>query len=137
MNDMKHSCFRIFLLILLFAGFVVSCSQSGPSDPDEVYLLDQLDVAPAFEGGYDQFIRYLSESIKNAPEGTFDQLEDKIFVDFVIDEEGKVSQVSIKTPLPLRAGRELKSILENSPAWTPGQLNGQPVASFQTLPIKF
>jgi protein TonB len=137
MNDMIHSSFRIFLLILLFAGFVVSCSQLGPSQPDEVYLLNQLDVAPEFEGGYDQFIRYLSESIKNATEGTFDQLEGKIFIDFVIDEEGKVSQVSIKTPIPLRAGRELKSILENSPAWTPGQLNGQPVASFQTLPIKF
>jgi protein TonB len=137
MNEMIHTVFRDFFLISLLVVMLVSCSHSSTSEPAEVYLLNQLDVAPAFEGGYDKFIRYLSESIKNAPKGTFDQLEEKIFIDFVIDKEGKVSQVSIKTPIPLRPARELKSILENSPAWTPGQLNGQPVATFQTLPIKF
>lgn len=100
-------------------------------------LLNQLDKQPEFEGGYEQFILYISEEVKKAPEGTFDGIEDKVFIDFIIDKEGSVSHVSLKNPLPSGAAKELKSILEKCPAWAPGQINGESVATIQTLPIKF
>lgn len=134
----RRTCFFPYVLLLLFlTGLMTSCSNSGSSGSEEVFLLNQLDKQPEFEGGYEQFILYISEEVKKAPEGTFDGIEDKVFIDFIIDKEGSVSHVSLKNPLPSGAAKELKSILEKCPAWAPGQINGESVASFQTLPIKF
>ncbi|MHA7131520.1 energy transducer TonB [Algoriphagus namhaensis] len=131
---MRHSFFFDLLMISFLAGMTVSCSHSGS---DEVFLISQLEKQPEFEGGYELFMLYLSEEIKNAPEGTFDEVEGKIFIDFVIDRAGNISNVSFKSSLSSGAAKELKLILENSPSWRPGQLKGKPVASYQTLPIKF
>lgn len=137
MNRKRPYLLSFFLLIFLLSALITSCSKSGSSGFEEVFLLNQLDKQPEFEGGYEQFILYISEGVKKAPEGRLDEIEEKIFIDFIIDKDGSVSNVTLKNPLPSGAAKELKLILENSPAWTPGHINGQPVASFQTLPIQF
>lgn len=134
----KSICFLIyFLLIPLLTGWTTSCTNSGSFGSEEVFLLNQLDKHPEFEGGYEKFILYLSDGVKKAPMGTFDEIEEKIFIDFIIEKDGSISHVTLKNPLPPIAAKELKSILEKCPVWTPGQINGKPVASYQTLPIKF
>lgn len=125
-------------LIIFYVIALFSCS--GPQESKEevkVYLINELDEPPQFQGGYEEFITFITEGVKNAPEGTFDSLKEKVFIDFVIDKEGKVSQIAFKRPLPLAIEKELKSILAKSPNWKPGKVKGESVASLQTLPIKF
>ncbi|WP_192347198.1 hypothetical protein [Algoriphagus sp. Y33] len=126
-------------LVSLFLLSVISCNEPEATDKEEekIFLLNELDEKPEFEGGYENFITYIIKGIQESPKGTFGSIGEKVFIDFVIDKEGNVSKVTLKTPLPLGIERELKSILEKSPTWKPGRVNGEPVSSFQTLPIKF
>jgi protein TonB len=133
---------RISVTYLYFTGllliFTVACTGTTTSDEiEKVFLLDELDKAPEFPGGYDEFINYLIQEIKASPAGTFDAIDDKIYIDFIIDSKGKISGVKVKNPLPLGTERALKSLLEKSPNWSPGKVNGEVVSSFQTLPLKF
>jgi len=129
----------IYLFLTAFLLFIaVACTGTSSSDEmEKVFLLDELDKAPEFPGGYDEFINYLIQEIKASPAGTFDAIDDKIYIDFIIDSKGKISGVKVKNPLPLGTERALKSLLEKSPNWSPGKVNGEVVSSFQTLPLKF
>jgi protein TonB len=139
MNKIKQVRTVFFGMIPMFFLLVFSCTRPMSTYKEEVkiYLLNELDEAPEFEGGYEQFITFLLQEIQKSPKGTFDSIEEKVYVDFVIDENGTVTEVNISTPISIGAERALKSILENSPSWKPGKVNGKPVFSFQTLPIKF
>jgi hypothetical protein len=99
MNKIKLIIFPYSFLI--FAFILFSCTESTVKD-DKIYLLDQLDEKPQFKGGYGNFIKYIIGEVKNAPKGTFDSIEDKVFVDFVIDRNGKVNKVTFKNPNSIR-----------------------------------
>jgi protein TonB len=139
MMNRKHLVPNAYLyLIPLLLLLTVACTSTNSSDEKEkIYLLDELDEAPEFEGGHEEFVAYLIQQINRSPEGTFDSIEGKIYIEFVITKDGKVIDVKVKTPMPLSAGRTLKSIIEESPKWNPGKVVGEPVSSFQIIPVKF
>jgi hypothetical protein len=62
---------RISVTYLYFTGllliFTVACTGTSSSDEmEKVYLLEELDVAPEFPGGYDEFINYLIKRSRQA-----------------------------------------------------------------------
>lgn len=115
-----------------------SCAEKSSNTlNDKIFLLNELDQAPQFEGGHEEFSKYITQEIKNAPEGTFNSLEDKVYIDFIVNEKGKVIYTKVRTPIPYAAQKVLESILNRSPTWKAGEINGMEVSSLQTIPIKF
>lgn len=60
----------------------------------------------------------------------------KIITQFVIDTNGKVTDVKIRAPHP-RLKKETKKVVDKIPMFTPGKQNGKPVKVRYTLPIVF
>jgi protein TonB len=99
----------VYLFSTLLPLFItVSCTGTNSSkEIKKIYKLDELDEAPEFPGGYGKFIEYLVQGIKSAPNGTFDGIKEKIHIGFIINKDGKVSEVKVITPIALGAERAL------------------------------
>lgn len=132
-----------WLIVLIFLA-ITSCNQQGDNkiliNQKVIYLLVQLDKLPEFPNGYENFKNYINEEIKKIKineSSIFQELQGVVYVDFVITEQGIISDPVVKTLIPLKAQESLIRIIMESPSWVPGEINGIPVSSFQTLPLKF
>jgi periplasmic protein TonB len=63
-------------------------------------------------------------------------MQGKILVDFVIDENGKVTMIRIKRGIDQYLDKEAIRVLESMPDWSPGRQNGQAVKVRLNIPIK-
>ncbi|MFN5981974.1 MAG: energy transducer TonB [Fluviicola sp.] len=110
-------------------GFI-SCTTVG--QVNNIY--DYTDPSPEFPGGMSALRKYLSDSIRLPAD--FDQTG-KIYVKFVVSEEGKISKVMIirNYTQDERITSEVIRLIKAMPNWKPGQVDGKNVNSYFTIPI--
>ena len=89
---------------------------------------------PTGESGMFQFlgktIRYPVEAIDMGNSGV-------VYIRFTIDQEGNVKPYSIVRGVGPFLDMEAWQIIEKMPKWNPATKNGEPIASYFTLPIRF
>ena len=94
---------------------------------------------PGFPGGEEALFKYLGKNI-NYPAMEKDAgISGTVFVYFVINKEGKVSNAEVKRGVKGGPGldKEALRVISNMPAWSVGKQNGRPAAVQFTLPVKF
>ena len=64
-------------------------------------------------------------------------IQGRVAVDFVIEKDGKVSDVRIVKGLSPEIDAEVLKVVSASPKWKPGKVNGQKVRASLTLPVEF
>ena len=87
-----------------------------------------------FSGGLNNFVKFVSENYRQ-PEvegGLFG----KVIVSFVIEIDGSLVDIKVIKDLGFGTGKEAIRVLNLCPKWTPAVLDGKPVRSEFTLPIK-
>jgi protein TonB len=104
-------------------------------ETDKIFLVVEQSAAP--KNGIAGFYKYVSENIKYPAQARRMGVEGKVYVQFVVDKDGKITDV--KTVNALGAGLEEEAIriLENAPAWTAGRQRGKPVKQRMVIPIFF
>jgi TonB family protein len=101
-----------------------------PPVPSEV-------VQPTFPGGADKLMDYLAQQIKYPEEARKQKREGKVYIEFVVDETGKVKDASVmKSADPLLDAEALR-VINQMPNWNPGTENGNPVCLKVVLPVLF
>ena len=60
----------------------------------------------------------------------------RIFVKFLIDEEGKVTDIQVRAPHPVLKN-QIINIIEQLPDFIPGKHNGEVVKTSYLFPIRF
>lgn len=96
-----------------------------------------VETMPTFPGGEEAFYEYINKNIRYTRQAKALQISGRVFVRFVIDETGKITEVeAIKGP---GAGldEEAVRVLENAPKWNPGKQRGRPVKFRMVIPITF
>ena len=78
---------------------------------------------------YDE-IQYPSTARENNIQGT-------VVVQFVVETDGRVSNVKIVRNIGGGCGQEAARVIEKMPAWNPGKQRGRAVRVMFTLPVKF
>ena len=93
-----------------------------------------LDKLPEFPGGINKFYSYVGNNFEK-PE--IENLETiRIFVTFVIEKDGKMSDIKVLKDPGYGLGKEAIRVLKSlRTKWTPGMINGQPVRTAYNLPI--
>ncbi|MDR2039861.1 MAG: energy transducer TonB [Bacteroidales bacterium] len=66
-----------------------------------------------------------------------DGITGRVFVEFLIEKDGSVSNVKIVGSLDPVLDAEALRVVNSSPSWTPGKIDGKPVRISYTLPFKF
>lgn len=100
------------------------------SNPEQVY--NQADSKPEFSGGIEAFYKYIGENFK-IPADLKEKA--KIIAQFIIEKDGTISNIKILNGSGFGAGEETTRVLNESPKWTPGKIDGQNVRVMYTLPI--
>lgn len=107
-----------------------------PNKPKKKKPLVHAEKMPQFPGGKEELMKYLGNI--NAPQfAKENNLEGIVYVSFVVDKHGNVTNVSIKRGVHKVLNEAVIEHVENMPTWTPGKQGGKKVAVRYTLPFRF
>ncbi len=100
-----------------------------------VYVNSFLTVRPMPLDGLEIFYASLRNSFKipETPDGVL--LKGKIYVNFVVREDGSLTDFRVLRDLGYGTGQELIRVLKLSKKWIPGEIHGEIVAADYTLPF--
>jgi len=128
----------IFILsFLVVANFIYGQEPVTKVDTNQIY--DIVDVDAEFPGGFDALNKFIRDNINLNEVIEFSQKEmyNKVFVQFVINKQGSVEDITI-----VKAGthcppcnKEAIRLVASMPQWTPGKVNGKAVSMHIALPL--
>lgn len=104
------------------------------NDPIEIWGVQE---KPEFPGGEQAMFEWLSKNIKFPEKAIENDGFGKVFVQFVINKEGKVTNIELLNSVDPYLDEEAKRVVGAMPDWSPGKNNGRPVSVYFKLPIKF
>ncbi|AMM51544.1 hypothetical protein TH61_10670 [Rufibacter sp. DG15C] len=109
-------------------------SSTAQEDTSRVYNF--VEKMPEFPGGQDALYQYLNSSFQYPASLQHDNTATTIQFSFTVGATGKVHDLKkVKGVHPL-VDAEFARVLQNMPAWTPGQQNGKARRVKYTLPYK-
>ncbi len=114
-----------------------SYPNKGSVNDAEIFDTFALEVQPEPDGGMPGFYAYIGENLKYPASAKEMGLEGKVFLVFVIDTDGSISEVEVIKGVSPDIDREALRVVENAPNWKPGRQSGQPVKVRMRLPITF
>lgn len=111
-----------------------SVSKAGE---DTVY--ESVDIEASFPGGDDAWRKYLEQNVNGAvaaeygaPAGSY-----TVVIQFVVDKEGKLSDIKPLTRHGYGMEAEVIRILRKSPRWNPASQDGRMVKAYRKQPVTF
>lgn len=115
-------------------GVVVSAAAA----PDANGPVAFVEIMPEFPGGEPALGKYLNKNVRYPHMAQENEIQGTVFIQFVVNRDGSITDV--KTVGAAKGGgleEEAKRVVSNMPKWRPGRQNGQNVAVFFNLPIRF
>lgn len=103
----------------------------------EGVVIQVVEVEPQFEGGLEALYKYLAENIKYPEQAKSDGIQGRVFVRFVIEADGSVTNAQVLRGIGGGCDEEALRVVEAMPKWTPGMQQGKPVRVQFNLPITF
>ena len=95
------------------------------------------DQDPSFPGGDAACMKWLRDNIKYPKEAIEANITGKVFVQFVIEKDGSITNAKIARSASTLLDAEALRIVNNMPQWIPGKQRGKAVRVAYTLPISF
>ena len=77
-----------------------------------------------------KYIKYPEAAIRDGVQG-------RVMVDFIIDKDGKVTDVRVLRSVSEELDAEAVKVVSASPKWKPGRMNGNKVRTSMTFPVEF
>ncbi|MBQ3636116.1 MAG: energy transducer TonB [Bacteroidales bacterium] len=108
-----------------------------PDDDEPVDIFIAAEQMPEFPGGTGALMRYIAQSIKYPPMAIDNGIQGKVFVKFVVEADGSVSNVEVARPYDPSLDKEAVRVVKSMPKWSPGKQRGRPVRVAYTMPINF
>lgn len=105
------------------------------ADNDSIYQI--VEVMPEFPGGSAAMMNYLSKNIKYPEEAKEKGISGRVFLSFVIEKDGSVSDVKVARGIGKVCDDEAVRVVKAMPNWKPGLMKGKPVRVNYMLPIFF
>ena len=123
-------------IVLFFSLITLSVTaQQLPehsTNRDDTFIV--VDQMPEYPGGNEALQEYISLNLKYP---ALKEVSGKVFVSFVVDKKGKVTDVKVKNDVDAALAKEAVRLVKAMPLWTPGKLDGKPVNVQLNLPIYF
>lgn len=107
----------------------------GGIDDDYVCVLVEND--PSFPGGMEAMYKFLAENIKYPQEAKDKNITGKVYVTFVVEADGSISNPRLLRDIGGGCGQEAIRVVNLMPRWNPGKEKGQPVRVQFNLPVSF
>ena len=132
-KKMKNYVIIFFLLVATQTAF----AQAKNNNDDRIYTF--VEQKPEFPGGEKALLQYLANNIKYPAEAREEGFEGKMFLEFVVEKDGSISNIKnrrSKTDTASVMDKEYLRVIQNMPKWTAGKQNGKAVRVRYILPVQ-
>jgi TonB family protein len=120
------------------AGSTESKSEkSSGISKTEKDLFMVVEELPEFPGGRINLRLWLSQNIKYPVEAKTQGVSGKVFMNFTVTSEGKVTDIKVYKPVHPLLDAEAIRVISSMPDWKPGTQSGNPVDVSISLPVEF
>ena len=106
----------------------------GGEYSDEAEVFAVVEDMPKFPGNVQQWI---SKNIKYPMIAQENNIQGRVFVQFVIERDGSVTDVKVARSVDPSLDKEAIRVVKAMPKWTPGKQRNKPVRVSYTVPINF
>jgi protein TonB len=113
----------------------VVVKEEPKEETDEIFTIVEESAAP--KGGIGAFYKYVQEKMKYPPQARRMGIDGKVFVEFVVNKDGSISDVRAVKGIGAGCDEEAVRVVQSAPSWTPGKQRGKPVKQRMVLPITF
>ncbi len=100
-------------------------------------VLSFVEEMPSPIGGMQEFYSFLSKKMKYPKQARRMGMEGKVFVQFVVNEEGKMTDLEVVRGIGVGCDEEALRVMKLAPDWNPGKQRGRPVKVRMVVPIYF
>ena len=108
----------------------------GEEESDgEADIFQVVEDMPQFPGGSVQ--KWIAKNVKYPMIAQENNIQGKVFVQFVIEKDGSVSDVKVARSVDPSLDKEAIRVVKAMPKWKPGKQRGKPVRVSYTVPINF
>lgn len=109
---------------------------NGPSqvveEDNAIYNTAGIEVKPDYPGGLEKFYKFVGKNFQVPDE---EGLKGKVFVTFVVEKDGSLTDIKVIRDIGYGTGKEAIRVLKSCPKWNPGEQNGKKVRVLYSLPI--
>ncbi|MCD4665966.1 MAG: energy transducer TonB [Bacteroidales bacterium] len=117
------------------ANLTLSFDEEEVAEEELIFMV--VESMPCFPGGDVARIKYLNESIKYPEMARESGIQGLVFVTFVVEKDGSVSNVKILRGIGGGCDEEAIRVIKNMPKWIPGKQRNVPVRVQFNMPIRF
>lgn len=103
----------------------------------EEEIIEFPDVEAEYIGGAQAMMKYIQQNILYPPTSIEMNEQGKVYLSFVVEADGSISNVSIERGVSKDIDNEAKRIVRSMPKWTPGETKGKKSRTRCRLPINF
>lgn len=122
----------LILLIFLSANSFLRAQAGSPAD---TIVYEDVDEDAEFPGGKGAILKYLSANLQ-FPEALYEEFPGKIFASFIVEKDGKISNVTTpRSSGDVALDREIIRMISAMPPWTPARIGGKPIRYRYSLPV--
>jgi len=120
------------IIVVLFLFPLYSYSQEEVA----AIFYTNYDTPPEFPGGNDAFSHFITDNFKYPEQALKDSIQGKIWIQFMINTDGKVSNINIVKGLSEQLNKEAIRVFKLMPKWKAGEMKGKKVnVNFNSIPI--
>lgn len=102
---------------------------------DEFFMV--VENMPEFPGGDLGLMNYIRKNVKYPPIAKEYNITGKVYVSFIVDKTGSVTNVKIVRGVDKNLDAEALRVVKSLPKYKPGKQRGKPVRVMFTIPINF
>jgi len=102
---------------------------------EEIFTI--VEDQPEPNGGMAAFYQYVSKNMKYPNQARRMGVEGKVFVQFVVDKDGSITEVQAIKGIGAGCDEEAVRVIQEAAKWKPGKQRGRPVKVRMILPITF
>ena len=136
------------LVSVLFTAFACNQQQENEAfskaeivkddaEPDNTLFWGPVEDQPEPTAGMGAFYEYVDATLTYPEEAKADSIEGKVFVQFLVTEEGQITEVETIKGIGYGCDEEAERIMRHANSWKPGKERGNPVEVRMVLPITF
>ena len=111
--------------------------EEAPEEEEAEEIFTIVEDQPGFPGGMGAFYQFVSKNLKYPNQARRMGIEGKVFVQFVVDKDGTITEVASIKGIGAGCDEEAVRVIKSSPKWSAGKQRGKAVKVRMILPITF
>jgi len=131
---MKSINLMLGVIILIVAGLFQTQAQDNKSKEGVFLTVEEM---PEYPGGEEAIKKDIAEAVNYPDDAKKKGIQGKVYVTFVVDEQGKVTDAKIARGVDPLLDKEALRVMGQLKTWKPGKEKGEAVKVSYTVPIKF